>query len=326
MIKGPITRLAFATGAVTAALRMQRGSPLILMYHGVTRTPPGRVRNRDGKHLHADVFGAQIETVLKYREIVDLGRMVDDLLDGRPVANQVAITFDDGYENNFSVAAPILQRYRATATVFLATGFIGTGRWMWTDRLENALERTTTSELPAEVLGSPYALRGDEEKWRAYREIKARLKKLPQPKVADAVDRVCAALDVGTAEPFGDYRFMSWDQAREWARIGFGVGAHTMSHAILSRVGQVEAVREMLGSRDQIEREIGRCSPVFAYPNGKTGDYGDAVIDICRGLFRAAVTTHPGFARAKRPFELNRCGAPLTADPAGMSLLLLRGG
>jgi peptidoglycan/xylan/chitin deacetylase (PgdA/CDA1 family) len=325
MLGAGLRNLALSSGAVSMALRVRRSEPLILMYHGVTSTPPGRVRNADAKHLHADVFSGHLETVMRYRRFVALDALVADLAAGRDVSNAVAITFDDGYENNFSVAAGILQRYRATATFFLSTGFIGEKRWIWTDAVEHALDRTSATALAVAYLDGPVSLATPAERILACRRIKAALKQMPYEQIGEEVGRLQSQLGIEASDPIGDYRFMNWAQARELARAGFGVGAHTVNHAILSRLPIVDATREILQSRDHVEHELGTCSRVFAYPNGKAGDYTDDVRAICQRHFDGAVTTVAGFAAQAERFDLRRCGAPLGTGPDDMALTLLRG-
>lgn len=70
----------------------------------------------------------------RHFSVVSLPDLLDDLEADRSVAGKVAITFDDGYLDNFTVAAPILSDLGLPATFFLATGFIGSERVAWWDR------------------------------------------------------------------------------------------------------------------------------------------------------------------------------------------------
>src|SRR5262249_43066013 len=99
------------------------------------------------------------------------------------------------------------------------------------------------------------------------------------------------------------------------AASGFELGAHTVNHPILSRIPFEEARDEILESRRRIEAEVGRCSPVFCYPNGKTEDYTPAIVELCRSHFQAALSTQFGRARPTELFELRRI-APTPVDGA----------
>jgi len=96
---------------------------------------------------------------------------------------------------------------------------------------------------------------------------------------------------VGTPRPFPhDARFphhfrpMTWDQVEGLAARGFGIGSHGMTHANLARCPLEEARREIVESRDLIQRRLGAPVTCFAYPFGGRQDVTPAVI----GEIRAA--------------------------------------
>src|SRR6202008_4899171 len=77
-------------------------------------------------------------------------RLVDDIIAGRtPAAGTVCITFDDGYLDNLTVAAPILEKHGLPATLFLATGYIERAETQWSDRLYWAFSQATSQSLRA---------------------------------------------------------------------------------------------------------------------------------------------------------------------------------
>lgn len=66
-------------------------------------------------------------------EVIGLSALLDRLRDGRDISRCAVVTFDDGYEDNYTVAAPILEAHRMTATVFVATDFLGSDHQAWWD-------------------------------------------------------------------------------------------------------------------------------------------------------------------------------------------------
>ena len=62
----------------------------------------------------------------RYFQVVPLSGLLADYAAGKDVGGRLAITFDDGYANNFETAAPVLRRYGLPATFFVTTGWIGT--------------------------------------------------------------------------------------------------------------------------------------------------------------------------------------------------------
>ena len=117
-------------GSAPSASR-QRPHGLVLMYHRVaaSRIDPW------GLCVSPERFAAHVELLAQRADVVPLDRIHDELRtrdQGRPV---VAVTFDDGYQDNLTRAAPTLRRCRVPATVFLATGFIGARDAYWWDEL-----------------------------------------------------------------------------------------------------------------------------------------------------------------------------------------------
>ena len=114
-------RALTASGAMGLALRARRSNPMILMYHGVTAQPAGGLRNTEGKHVGVDRFAAQLRFLARYRRVLSLTDFVDGVLAGRDMRDAVTLTFDDGYENNVTCAAPVLSDCKLPASFFLAS-------------------------------------------------------------------------------------------------------------------------------------------------------------------------------------------------------------
>ena len=309
-----------ATGVEELALRVRRGNPLIMMYHGVTRRPRAGLANCEGKHVGVARFAEQLRFLQRHRRIVPLDELVDGVVAGRDMRQTVAITFDDGYENNVTEAAPVLADLKLPATFFLATGYVDAGRWMWVDRLESALDRTDQKTLALEGLGTVSL----DDKRAALGAIKRFAKQQPESAVPRLVTEVDAQCGGGAEAPDGDYRFMTWAQARALKQSGFPIGAHTVNHPILSRVDLPQGEREMLESRDTIRREVGACSEVFCYPNGKASDYTPEVMACAARHFSAALATNRGPARADERYQLRRIGVDHATTEDDLAGVLLR--
>jgi peptidoglycan/xylan/chitin deacetylase (PgdA/CDA1 family) len=97
---------------------------LIICYHCV--------KDEGDSYLRPTRIG-DFENQMRYLSMryhpIALERMAQFLQNGTPLPPKaIAVTFDDGYRDNYENAYPILKRYNIPATVFLATDFIGTGR------------------------------------------------------------------------------------------------------------------------------------------------------------------------------------------------------
>jgi peptidoglycan/xylan/chitin deacetylase (PgdA/CDA1 family) len=296
-------------GLAQKLLAPERGAPIVLMYHGVAANDGGLALG-DHKHVGENLFREQLRLLAMRRRVVPLSTLIDGLLSRADCRGMVALTFDDGYLNNAQCAAPILREHAMSATFFLASGFIGADRWAWTDRLEHVV-------ATARGLG--------EERHDLLQRMKAELKqldwKLAEERVAELGDRY----QVPNAAPHGQYRFMGWDDARALVRQGFEVGAHTVNHAILSRVPLEKAAEEILDSQARVTSETGDCSRTFCYPNGKQTDYTPEVMDVCRQHFDAALSAECGAARLEDRFEIRRIGVDGGTSVKRLAARILQG-
>jgi peptidoglycan/xylan/chitin deacetylase (PgdA/CDA1 family) len=234
--------------------------------------------------------------------------LVERMRRGAVPRNAIAITFDDGYRDNLTHAAPILARHGVPATIFLATGFIGTAEVPWYDRVAVAFKTTRESAWSA-PWGARVPLGTTAERVRATEQTLAYLKRHPDDELRGAVDQLESALGAGDSQSLKNL-MLRWDDVQALLGLGFSIGAHTVSHPILSRVSAERAWAEIAGCRQAIEAATGRAPRAFAYPNGTAEDYTPAVADMVRRAgFTCAVTTRFGMnTRATPPWELRRGG------------------
>ncbi|MGB3300876.1 MAG: polysaccharide deacetylase family protein, partial [Phormidesmis sp.] len=119
--------LSYQSGLSSLYARMQRESvATILMYHSV---PPASEQPwiDPCNCISEDVFEQQMRFLSQYRQVISIERLTQKLKRKEPIKRgTVAITFDDGYRNNLTVAAPILAKYDLPATLYLATNYVST--------------------------------------------------------------------------------------------------------------------------------------------------------------------------------------------------------
>lgn len=310
----------------------------IAMYHGFTAATshPG-IENHEQKHLPLAAFERQLAFLKAHHSVVPLADGVRALTTGGSLPRRAAvITIDDGYQSVYRVAYPVLKRLGLPASVYLATAFVDERRFLWTDRVEYAVNHARAGDLVLDVGGNPVrlAINGRESRIAADRALRSRIKTLPQAALERAVDAVeraagCSVTDAASAihEP------MLWSEASDMQASGLiTFGSHTHSHVILSRCEAAHAARELKQSRDIIENRLGVPCDEFCYPNGRRGDFNGATGALVRDAgFRSALTTVYGRnRRGADPFELRRynLGKPMVWGevPVRMSGLMDLGG
>jgi peptidoglycan/xylan/chitin deacetylase (PgdA/CDA1 family) len=290
---------------VLAHVAAHAGPPAfpILTYH--------RVNDDDDPFFPAvptAVFERHMAHIARHYCVLTVEGLVERMRRGTVPRDAVAITFDDGYRDNLTHAAPILARHGLPATVFLATSLIGTGEVSWFDRLALAFKRTAARALTA-PWGEPLDLASTPARLAALDRALAVLKAMPDARHADALEQLLDGL--GGVDARGVKNLMlSWDDVHALAGMGFAIGAHTVNHPILSRVSPERAQAEIVGSRTIIEAACGLTPRAFAYPNGRAEDYTAAIVQMVRAAgFTCAVTTRFGVnTPGTSPWELRRGG------------------
>lgn len=253
-------------------------------------------------------FRAQAEMLARHWDVRPLRELVELASRDALPRRAAAITFDDGYRDNYDFAFPILSWLGLPATIFLATGAIGTDRPLWHDRVFDAFRRTAARHL--RVGDRDYPLDTPEQRERALHVLLGDVRSRTPEDRETAVRAALAALGLEENPALGD-RMLTWTQIREMEAAGIDFGAHSVSHPILTRMPLEDAMREILDSRRVIQAHVIGPVDLFAYPNGSRGDFNEAIKTGLREAgFRAAVTTIWGSnPPAADPFELRRVGS-----------------
>lgn len=290
----------------------------ILIFH--------RVLPRQDPLFPGEVFAEQFATLMNHVasrfRVLALRDAVRALAQGTLPARAMAITFDDGYADNLEIAAPILQRNRMPATVFVATGYLD-GGCMWNDLVIQAFRTTQRTSVDLHSIGlGTFHLGSHKDRRAAIDQVIAHLKYLPVHERRDRAERVLHAAEADA--PIG--LMLTRDSVRALHAAGFDVGAHTVTHPILARLASDAAWEEIRQSKLDLEALTGKPVGLFAYPNGKPGaDYlPDHARMIREAGYEAAFTTAPGAAnRGSDVYQLPRF-TPWVRNPLRFDWLMMR--
>lgn len=267
----------------------QNGSLTILLYHRILPELDPILR----AGFHAGIFGRQLDILKRFYRVLPLSEALERLELGRLPGRSVCITFDDGYADNCTVALPMLVERGLHATFFITTGYLD-GGIMWNDIVHQCV-RQAGSLKPFK----PYLPDGERSamaltKPEVIEAMQQRLKHEEPGKRQGMAEELAESL--GTKIPTD--LMMSSEQVRILADAGMEIGAHTLTHPILSRISSDHAWREISDSKRVLEEILGRGVNLFAYPNGvPEEDFSEKHIQMVRNAgFSAAVTTSPGTA------------------------------
>jgi peptidoglycan/xylan/chitin deacetylase (PgdA/CDA1 family) len=270
----------------------------IFLFHGVVSTPAQwGVRNYTRKHLPLPDFESVIGTLKSEGVPVSMDEVVERTMAGKPLPDRsFAITFDDGFANNLTTAAPVLERHQVPATFYVTTRFIEENRSSWIDRIEHAVERSPACRLDGLGHGfdgvyiSPAEKRTLLERIRSVVKSDAHIE--PDTLANSIIDQLVAD------EP--DHPEL--DAKLSWAQVGemdahplFTIGGHSHTHRVLSFLSPADLELEITVSLNLLTTHLGHPVRHYSYPEGLAHCYSPLVIAaLQRHGVACAPTAIPG--------------------------------
>ena len=289
LLKTAFPIVAQYSGLRSALALRYRGAGTIFMLHSVVAR--GDDYPDHSLRCPADVLAEALQFLRDAGvEFVSLDEMLERLRfpSGRPFA---AFTFDDGFADSLTHALPVMERFGAPMTVYVATGMIEHRMDAWWLGLAEWIRVSNRVVLPE--AGLAFDCADPAGKKRAFVAIEAAIHRdyelLPQVRTAIAAQGIdCRALLGREA--------LTVSQLRELARHPLvTIGGHTDTHVNLARASDATVHREMTSNRRFLEDIIGKPVVHFAYPFGNARACGEREAAHARTVgFRTAVTTRSG--------------------------------
>jgi peptidoglycan/xylan/chitin deacetylase (PgdA/CDA1 family) len=311
LIRSCVAAGCAASGLLGLAEARNRRRLTILTYHRVLPADQKAAYFAPDLVTTLDSFRRHCQVLREYFDVHTLSDAVNLLCrehgSKRPLA---AITFDDGYRDNYEYAAPILAEMGIRATFFVISDLVGATEPPWFDRLAWACEEwcrqakqysKSLSPMIAKLFGSTPAR---SQHSRLVRAVVAHAKRL-SPDDRKRLGEWIEASAVLRADLVSFSLIMDWQQLKTLARAGHEIGSHSCTHAILTRLDDLSLRREVRSSRIQLESHLGYPVGAFCYPNG---DFDDRVVQATASAgYACAVTVIAGSNQhGDDPYRLRR--------------------
>jgi peptidoglycan/xylan/chitin deacetylase (PgdA/CDA1 family) len=255
-----------------------------------------------------EVFARQMEYLDSNFSVCPLADLVERMRKRDIPENAVAITFDDGYRDNYLNAFPILRQLSLPATIFLATGAIGSAKVLWHDRVFSAFRETRARflENPRNNLGR-YPLGTLGEKLFAQTEVLKVLQSLDDRGRSLWIDRLIEKLGVADGKEVPDL-MLTWDDIKVMHQSKISFGSHTVTHPILSKIPSDRVREEIFESKKILDERLSTTVRTFAYPVGRKEDFNEMTKDYLReaGYICALTSIFGSNSDGDDLFELRR--------------------
>jgi len=257
----PVPMLVRAIGNSYALWQAGRARLCIVTYHRILEAHDPLLENEPD----VATFREHMKMLADCFKVLSLDQALSALRENRLPPRAVCITFDDGYRSTHDLALPVLREFGLPATVFVTSGYVDSAENMWNDRIADAVRGASGSELDLRGAGAGIVpIGGLEARCAAVQALTSRAKYLPPSERLDLIEALEALAGHGT-RPL----MLSSEMVRTLHRSNVTIGAHTVSHPILTKLPDAEARAEIEGSKAALEAIIGEPVRYFAYPNGK---------------------------------------------------------
>ena len=318
------------------------GRPAILMYHRIA-TPS---YDPWGLCVSPERFREQLPTLARERVVLSMDALAAALETGSAPRFATALTFDDGYADNFTIAKPMLEEIGLPATIFLTTGALGSARPFWWDELADLVFRTRAAAAFECVVGNARltvawpawdALPGWLKAWRvargsrcartgAYVALWQALQPLSSQSRGEVMEALRAKIGMLDIPADGDSAVLSAEMVQGLASDRIGVGGHARTHVPLTALPAEGACEEIAGGRDDVAALTGAYPSGFAYPHG-AHDAALAAM-VAKAGYKWAVTTEADTIDAARadPYRLPRLAVGDWGGPELLRRIARHGG
>jgi peptidoglycan/xylan/chitin deacetylase (PgdA/CDA1 family) len=274
---------------------------VIGLHRVLTQAERERSNSLDGMVLTDCTFRKLLEHLQQRFEVISL----QDLLTGasqeggKPLC---LITFDDGWSDTSTVAHPLLKRFGMPAVVFIATGSIAGRHGFWVERVKEAWQVPSSRDRIKSAVNQ--LTLSETRQVTELEEAVERLKRMPAEKLNSILSQMLP-LTENSDGPKSVDSMMTWNQVEELSRDGMEIGAHTVSHPLLTFEDDSTVECELRVSKQTLEERLGKPVRAFAYPNG---DWDERVRGwVERAGYECAFVTKPGWHQpGTDPYAIRR--------------------
>lgn len=258
----------------------------VLLYHGVTRIKSKGIENYSGKHISEKEFVRQMRYIKKNCSILSIDDIVRIKIEKKAFPGKATVvSFDDGFRNVYSVAAPILHEFKIPFVFYVTSGIVNTDNMFWVDVLEDCINLTSKDRVSI-LLDKKYnfSLRNEKEKIFAIDTIKFFCKKNGR----DVRNRIIEDLTNGTGicasvEHSRNYEKITRAELRELSNDRLcTIGGHSLYHDSLTSMPLDEAKKDIGLSIELLRHNLSCATSHYSYPEGQAGDFNEEIIKVLK--------------------------------------------
>jgi peptidoglycan/xylan/chitin deacetylase (PgdA/CDA1 family) len=310
-----VARKAFvASGVLRFAHKFAAPAAVVLRYHSIQDRPEQYADTIGCDSIHAtSIFERHMELIARRFNAVSMDDIALFLKGEKSLPQRaVAITFDDGYKDNFRFAAPILNRLGVPATFYVLVDAVDRSKAPWYCLLRHAFLTSRMPNWKDPATGVVHELTDAQARETAFLKAADVCSKASAPARDEFIESAVHSLDPASFPNETDL-MMTWDDARTLVKSGHIVGSHTMTHPNVAQVSADDARSELRDSKLKLEMELGEPSKHFSYPHPALNPHwNETTLKITEelGYTTAVTTTCAAVGANARPLAIPRTYIP----------------
>lgn len=272
------------------------GLGLIYMLHQVSPAPDAAFAPNGILRVDPDFLDAVIAQVRSAGlDIVTLDEARARILAGGSEKRFVCFTLDDGYRDNLEYALPVFRKHGAPFTIYIPSDYPSGEGELWWLALEDVIAGRDAVTVDLGRGEETFDTGETGDKQAAYHRIYWHMRALPQEAQRVFIRGLCDRYAVDMAATCHDL-IMSWDEVRALAAEPLAtIGAHTVGHYAVAKLGDERAYDEMKQGADRLAKQLGAWPRHFSFPYGDEGSAGPRDFKLASQIgFETAVTTRKG--------------------------------
>lgn len=271
-----------------------RGIGHILMFHRI-RADRGQIRVPGAANIEypPERFAALLDHLAEngYR-FVSLDELAEILEKPRKTPEFIAVTFDDGYADNFTTAYPILKDRKIPFAIYVTSSFPDHDAVIWWYILEDMLNRDDLIAFEYRQRSYRFDTSRPEERQQFGRTVRSLMKSASKEELDTLVKNVFVAQGIDPRQKVRELS-LSWAQLKELSGDPLAtIGTHTKNHLLLKELPVETAREEISWGRVRLEEKLGAPINHFAFPFGGANAAGAREFQLVREAgFKTGVTT-----------------------------------
>jgi peptidoglycan/xylan/chitin deacetylase (PgdA/CDA1 family) len=285
----------------------------ILCYHGVTKFKSYGIENSSGKHIDIKKFKQQANFLKNNCHVLSINEVNFHLENKIPFKNKsVMITFDDGFANNFTVAAPILKKNNLPAIFYICPKNIEDNELFWVDKIECCINHTKFNEISIKYKNklNYFNLSNAKNKKLALKKIKQYCKSCSDKIKNDVILQLINASGINPDIKYSkNYEIAKWSQINKVIKSKlFSIGGHSFNHSIMTKISKKQLSLDISKTISLIKKRLNIRICHYSYPEGQKDHFNKKIIfELKKNMIKTCPTAINGSNNPNTdPFLLKR--------------------